>query len=235
MLGENAVWVEDVSVVIRDGFTPLAVPTFTETPPSFVLAGPWTSPELRATALGNPAPTLQWYRNGQIITGATAPALWVSGSGAFGSEVYRLVATNAIGTAFCETEILRQGSIYEHLSLYRDPVQTWMSLQAGSDNDGDGVLNALEIFFNTDPTRANQVPYQLTTLPGGTLRFRFTRSRAVASAQYIIESSPNLVNWSQVQAAEVVESRNGDTEYMYIDLPAGLSLPRFVRVRLVTF
>jgi len=52
------------------------------------------------TATGMPAPTYQWTKEGAIIAGATAAALTLGGIEASAAGIYRVMATNALGTAY---------------------------------------------------------------------------------------------------------------------------------------
>jgi hypothetical protein len=51
------------------------------------------------SALGNPKPTLQWYRNGTLISGATGNAYSVTTASVSDSAQFTCIATNASGTS----------------------------------------------------------------------------------------------------------------------------------------
>lgn len=52
-----------------------------------------------AAAMGTPAPTLQWVKNGVPLAGATGSAYTIAGVTAAAAADYRVVATNSVGTA----------------------------------------------------------------------------------------------------------------------------------------
>jgi hypothetical protein len=73
-------------------------PFITSPPPDqTVTAG--TSATFRATAIGTPAPTYQWQKDGAAIAGATTPTLTVASTTLADAGRYTIVATNAAGTA----------------------------------------------------------------------------------------------------------------------------------------
>ncbi len=88
-LGETTT--EGVEVVVT------TLPKFTIQPISQSVE-PNGQTQLSAFAEAFPAPTYQWYRNGQIIEGATNSFVTVSHSGGFEDVAYTVVATNSGGS-----------------------------------------------------------------------------------------------------------------------------------------
>lgn len=76
---------------------PPARPTFTRQPQGqTVLAG--TAITLSVSVNGNPVPTFQWYRNGELIGGATGATLQIASAAALDGGIYKVVATNSEGS-----------------------------------------------------------------------------------------------------------------------------------------
>lgn len=76
----------------------VSAPVFTAQPAAAtVTAG--GSASFSVTVSGQPAPTLQWQRNGVNITGATSATLSLSNVTAADAGDYRVIATNSAGTA----------------------------------------------------------------------------------------------------------------------------------------
>lgn len=73
-------------------------PAITAQPAGLVVA-PGGSATFSVTATGSPPPTYQWQRNGTAITGATAASLALTNVQASDAGDYRVVVTNAGGTA----------------------------------------------------------------------------------------------------------------------------------------
>ena len=66
--------------------------------PSSIPVGSGSNLVINATVGGTPPITLQWYKNGVAISGATNPVLLLGGSGVFDAGQYVLVANNAYGS-----------------------------------------------------------------------------------------------------------------------------------------
>jgi fibro-slime domain-containing protein len=82
-----------------------AKPSFTATPESFqsvILGDGFT---LTCAATGTPAPTYQWYLNGNPIDGATSTTYTVTSSAYANSGNYTVKATNIIGTASADAYV----------------------------------------------------------------------------------------------------------------------------------
>jgi hypothetical protein len=74
--------------------------------PANVTVSTGQSATLVATAVGNPAPSLQWRRNGQIIPGATASTLALSNVQVGDAGAYTATATNSLGSVTSSTATL---------------------------------------------------------------------------------------------------------------------------------
>jgi hypothetical protein len=76
----------------------LGVPPAFAVQPAAVRVNDWERIELSASVTGNPAPTLQWLRNGEPLPGATAAVLRLDEARGADAGTYSVQATNAVGT-----------------------------------------------------------------------------------------------------------------------------------------
>ncbi len=82
-------------------------PSFADQPPAALTFAPGSTVRLGATVLGSPPFAFQWQRNGVDVPGATANVLVLPSAQPAASGLYRLVATNAFGTAVStESDVL---------------------------------------------------------------------------------------------------------------------------------
>jgi hypothetical protein len=56
-------------------------------------------------AVGDPTPTIQWYRDGQPLAGETSTELWIYGNAPVVAGSYHAVATNAAGSDTSQTAV----------------------------------------------------------------------------------------------------------------------------------
>lgn len=89
----------------QDG-PPPAAPAFT-TQPAHAAVVPPQAATFTVAVSGNPAPTLQWYRDGAAIPGATGASLTtMATSPADDGALYHAVATNASGSTISQAAVL---------------------------------------------------------------------------------------------------------------------------------
>ena len=68
-----------------------------------------------------------------------------------------------------------------------------------ADPDGDGVQNTMEYALNLDPVDTNDAGNMPTAvISGSMLDFTFYRTRDNAYATYTVQSSPNLITWTDI-------------------------------------
>jgi hypothetical protein len=75
------------------------VSPFITSPPLDQTVTVGTAVTFRASAIGSPAPTLQWQKDGENLPGATAPVLTLATTTTADAGRYTVVATNSSGTA----------------------------------------------------------------------------------------------------------------------------------------
>src|SRR5690606_9215686 len=114
--GEYAVWATDTSGSTASRTVQLTVQA--PLPPVIVSQPVDTAVfigsvlRLHATITATPQATLQWYRNGQAVAGATGASLSLTNFTSAMAGSYHLVATNAGGTARSRTVLVSVASPY---------------------------------------------------------------------------------------------------------------------------
>ena len=132
--------------------TPQAAPTITTSPQSQTMTI-GQSLTLTASASGYPAPTLQWYKDGQPIAGATSGTFTLPAATVADAGSYQCIATNGVNSATSSAASINV------LTLY----QSWIKQQFGADAnnpsiasdtadpDGDGLVNLAEYALGRAP------------------------------------------------------------------------------------
>ena len=192
---------------------------------------------LTAAASGSPTPTYQWYRNEDPISGATSATYTVLEASSADAGSYKVVATNAVGSATSNAVVVTVGSA-------STPYETWSSAQglttgvndgATQDPDGDGVVNLLEFALGGNPLSAASAPLPVVARSGANLTFTYDLETAAAGQfAFTAQSSTDLATWTAVVhgsggATISTSALDADTNRVVVTLPA--SSPRlFVRL-----
>ncbi len=96
----SATWVLNTNMAgtVNGSWTPALAPLIAKdpAPQTVALGDPVT---LRVTALGVPAVTYQWYKDGNAIDGATAATYTIAAAGAGDAAAYTVTVTNTAGSA----------------------------------------------------------------------------------------------------------------------------------------
>ncbi|MBI2511328.1 MAG: immunoglobulin domain-containing protein [Opitutae bacterium] len=96
----SAAWVLNTSMAgaVNGSWTPALAPLIAQQPAAqtVALGDPAT---FSVTALGVPAATYQWYKDGNVISGATAATYTIAAAGASDPAAYSVVVTNSAGSA----------------------------------------------------------------------------------------------------------------------------------------
>jgi hypothetical protein len=100
-----------------------------------------------------------------------------------------------------------------------------------ADPDGDGRPNLLEYALGLRPGEADapEAGPQFSAAPSG-WTFRYPLNRMAAGLVTVVETSPDLVNWTPLPAIPVVESAAGSIDNLVVPLPV-VSPQAFVRLR----
>lgn len=217
--------------------TPAAGPEITTQPASQSVA-PGANVTFTAAASGTPAPTFQWFKGVDAISGATSATYSLTSVSAGDAASYTVVATNAVGSATSSAAVLTVASA--------SPYDTWAASYgldpAGNgaptaNPSGDGVVNLVKFALGGSPNLAGSTTLPTATASGGTLTFTYNL-KVAATAQYSVfaQSSTDLSSWSQVihgvgGATIATSTLDATTDRVVVTLPAsGARL--FVRLRI---
>ena len=98
-----------------------------------------------------------------------------------------------------------------------------------ADPAGDGILNLLKRAFNLNPLLAETTGIPFGTLNGGVFTLTYQQSLAATDLNFLVESSPDLVNWTTTHVTDVVVSSNGGTAIHNASIPVAGNT-QFLRV-----
>lgn len=102
-----------------------------------------------------------------------------------------------------------------------------------ADADGDGVPNALEYFFGTNPLTADARGLEEPSLtPDGDFVFHYWRARVAPGVNHQPVWSSNLSDWSGEGLTETVLDRVGALELVEVSVPAEDQTRVFGRIKL---
>lgn len=231
--------ISNISVVKGSGVVAVA-PTITTQPGGAQTLSPGQTLTLTAAASGTPAPTLQWYKNDTPISGATSGTYSIGSVVTSDSGAYKLVATNAAGSATSDVVTVTVGSASAYQSwASANGLSSGVNDGATQDPDGDGVSNLLEFALGGNPLAANPAILPVVARSGSNLTLTFDIKTA-AKTDYTIgaESTGDLAaSWSAVThgvgGATVVEMTvDGSTNRIVVTVlapAAGAKL--FLRVK----
>ena len=183
--------------IVSSGFTLDVVagaPVITTQPSSQSVAAGQTA-TFTVVATGDPAPTYQWYKAGNPISGATASTYTITGAQTTHAGDYTVRVTNSITST---TSVIATLTVTDPYAAYLsnhglDPAGNGAP---AADPDNDGVPNRLEFFLGRSPT-ASDAPDTLPALrvdsgPSSAPVFEFRRAKAAETTPYAVEYSASL-------------------------------------------
>ena len=136
-------------------------------PPVSQLSRVGGSASFSVVATGHPAPTYQWFRDGDDIDGATTPTLFLPNLVAGDFDDYTVTVTNSEDSVTSSAAELILDSDGDHLP------DSWELAKFGNlgqrthgDADGDGITNLEERSDGTEPNSAASRFFKLTLGPG---------------------------------------------------------------------
>jgi hypothetical protein len=167
-----------------------------------------SSVTFQATASGYPAPSYQWRRNQNAISGATAASLVIPAATLDSAGDYDVVVTNAVGSATSSVSTLAvegasggfDGWLADFFSS--DELGNLALTGPASDPDGDGVPNLVEYAVGRDPrSTTNDAAFEVSS-EAGFWTFTYRRATEATDIAFQVERSTNLTNWSTADVTE---------------------------------
>lgn len=180
---------------------------------------------LAVEAVGVPAPTYQWKKDGVVLPGERAASLTLSNLTFSAAGSYTVVVTNASGTVLSQPAVL----------AVRRPFERWaenagLAGQAATpdaDPDADGRTNLVEYALGSDPARADAGAATALAWGAEGWIFRFHRAADTAADTAVaVQVSADLqewITWRELAADAVGEQ--------VIVIPLGTEGRRFVRLQ----
>lgn len=100
------------------------------------------------------------------------------------------------------------------------------------DPDRDGLANALEFYFGTDPTAADSIGSGVTLMEESGQRYMvYRRARGISGFTVEHQHSVNLSQWDALETSSIESSEFGEVDEYRLPLPAGGD-QRFYRLEL---
>jgi len=232
----------DGEAIVSAGFTLDVVagaPVITTQPSSqTVTAGQTVT--FTAVATGNPAPTYQWYRNDNPVSGATSATYTITGAQTAHAGDYTVRATNSITSITSSIATLTVTDPYAaYLSTHGlDPAGDGAP---AADPDKDGIANLLEFFLGRSPVAldaSDTFPaLRVDSGPSPALVFEFRRAKAAEATPYAVEYSDTLSGaWTPAASGAggvVIETTSLDADFDRITVRFTAAGPKlFVRLKL---
>jgi fibronectin type 3 domain-containing protein len=103
--------------------------------------------------------------------------------------------------------------------------------------ENDGVPNLLKYFYGLDPAApapANNPPVTSTTGPTNTVLFTFRLAKSATGLAYSIQSSTDLLNWTDTGVSPTVLSDQGTYYLMQATVPLGANPSLYLRLKVTT-
>jgi fibronectin type 3 domain-containing protein len=189
------------------------------------VAGAATYTLARATAAGTETPYATGLVSGPYLdTGVTNGTIYY----------YILTAINAGGTSPNSPEVTATPAA---------TLTQWASAAFGNSTDanltgpnanpsGDGIPNLLKYFYALDPA-TNSGPPPVSTAPdnSGNLLLTFHLSKNLSGVTYQIQSSPDMINWTNTGAQGTVVSDQGTYYLMQASIPLGSNPGLYLRIK----
>ena len=123
-----------VALIVSQSAPVYEAPTITQQPVSATVMEGGTA-TFTVTATGTPSPSYQWEKNGVAMSGATSPALTLSGVSTNDSGSYRVVVSNSAGSVTSEAATLMLGSRYVAPPVEPEPSILFTTVEIRSANN----------------------------------------------------------------------------------------------------
>ena len=155
-----------------------------------------------AVVVGAPPPACQWVQNGVPRAGATAAAMKLTSVQPADAGSYVLMATNAAGQVVSAPAML---TVQQTYATWQTENFTTAEIDAGlsadgNDLPGDGVPNLIKYALGINPITGTggSLPLGTYSAANGVLQIAFTRDMARTDINYVVETSPDLGQWTPI-------------------------------------
>ena len=205
--------------------------------PSDQLVHPGEEASFTVAATADPSPSFQWHKNGTLIPGATESSYTIPTSAEADAGDYSVVVSNAGNTVTSNVVSLSFINPYgTYISSFELDPETDGAPEANPDSDG--LVNALEFFFGTNPT----APDPAEDLPAaravaGGIEYVFQRAKDAAETAFVVEHTSDLSgDWTQAlngvdDVTIVTEALDATHDRIRVTIPT-VEPKIFVRLRL---
>ncbi len=178
-----------------------ALPIITSQPGNQTVS-PGSNATFAVTATGIPSPTFQWACNGNALSGATNPALTISGATAANAGNYSVTVTNASGSVLSSNASL---VVTQTFGSWQNAYFSLSQIASGlasptAEFNNDGVPNLLAYALDRNPITGQGGSLPMVSVPNGSnsLQIAFQRDPSNTDISYIVEASDDLLNWTPI-------------------------------------
>lgn len=207
--------IDDLTVTLGT----VTTPTITVSPSS-QNAERGSTVTLGITAAGSSPFTYQWRKDGlPLASGGDAATLQLTAIQPSDAASYDVVVSNVAGAATSAAATLTV------VRTYAGWVASWPlsgdDALVTADPDGDGLSNFVEFALGLAPHTPDAAGLPTLKIEGGQAVFRFTRPKIITGVTYLVQTSTDLVSWSEAGSAPVVEASTLDAETLVLVFPNG--------------
>ena len=97
------------------------------------------------------------------------------------------------------------------------------------DLEHDGRMNALEYALNSNPKKAESYSDFTVRIQGGSLVMNYTKIIAATDLDYLIQQSPDLLDWSPANATNEILADDGRLQIIGASIPTNAGA-KFLRL-----